>query len=84
MMMFSFSDSFHEYGLKNKTTSIEKIQKVLSFLSLNKLGIYLRDGCFRTDTGIVNLLSSKATHWVINKNETYFDSYGCSPPKKTI
>ena len=46
------------------------------------VGIYLRDGSFSTDIGIVNLHPSRGTHWVCYINENYFDSYGCSPPKK--
>ena len=42
----------------------------------------IRDGPFKSDIGIVNLHPSKGTHWVCYINENYFDSYGCSPPKK--
>ena len=48
----------------------------------SKLGNFLRDGPFSTDIGIVNLHPSKKTHWVLNKNEKCFDSYGCVCPKK--
>ena len=51
-------------------------------MSLNDIEIYLRDGPFQTDIGIVNLHPSKGTHWVCYINENYFDSYGCAPPKK--
>ena len=78
----TFKDFVHEHSLKNKATSIIKIQQVLSSLSLNDAGIYLRDGTFESDIGIVNLHPSKGTHWVCYLNENYFDSYGCSPPKK--
>ena len=51
-------------------------------MSLSDVGIYLRDGHFESDIGIVNLHLSKGTHWVCYINETYFDSYGCVCPKK--
>ena len=51
-------------------------------LSLNNVGIYLRDSPFKSDFGIVNLHPSKGTHWVCYINESCFDSYGCVPPKK--
>ena len=42
-------------NLKNKATSIIKIQQVLYSLSLDDVGIYLRDGPFSNDIGNVNL-----------------------------
>ena len=51
-------------------------------MSLNDVGIYLRDGPFESEIGIVNLHPSKGTHWVLYINENYFESYGCSPPNK--
>ena len=51
-------------------------------MSLNNVGIYLRDGPFKSDIGIVNLHPSKGTHWVCYIDENHFDSYGCAPPKK--
>ena len=80
--MISFHDFFHKHNLKNKATSNIKIQQVLSSLSLNDVGIYLRDGPFKSDIGIVNLHPSKGTHWVCYINETCFDSYGVVCPKK--
>ena len=80
--MMTFNDFVHKYNLNNKATPNIKIQQVLSSLSLNDVGIYLRDGPFESDIGIVNLHPSKGTHWVCYINENYFDSYGCSPPKK--
>ena len=53
-----------KYNLRNKATSNIKIQQVLSSLSLDDVGIYLRDGPFISDIGIVNLHPSKNTHWV--------------------
>ena len=68
--------------MRNKATSNIKIQQVLDSMRVNNVGIYLRDGPFSSDIGLVNLHSSKGTHWVLNINEIYFDSYGCVCPKK--
>ena len=62
--MMSFNDFIEKYILKIKATSIIKIQQVLSSLFLNDVGIYLRDGLFSSDVGIVNLHPSKGTHRV--------------------
>ena len=80
--MITFNNIIEKYKLKNKATSNIKIQQVLLSLFLNDVGIYLRDGPFSTDVGIVNLHPSKVTHWVCYINENYFDSYGCVCPKK--
>ena len=78
----SFNDFVHKYNLKNKGTSNIKIQKVLTSIGLDNINIYLGDGPFSSDIGIVNLHPSKGTHWVCYINENYFDSYGCVCPKK--
>ena len=78
----TFNDFIKKHNLKNKATSNIKIQQFLSFLSLNEVGIYLRDRPFESDIGIVNLHPSKGTHWVVYINEIYFDSYGIVCPKK--
>ena len=80
--MMTFNDFVHKHKLRNKATSIIKIQQVLSSLFLNDVGIYLRDGLFESDIGMVNLHRYKGTQWVLYINENYFDSYGCAPPKK--
>ena len=77
----TFNDFVRKYDLKNIATSDIKIQQVLSSLSLNDVVIYLRDGPFESDIGIVNLHPSKGSHWVCYINENYFDSYGCVCPK---
>ena len=82
MIMMTFNDFVRKYDLKNKAKSNIKIQQVLSSLSLNDIGIYLRDGPFSSDIGITNLHPSTGTHWVCYINENYFVSYGCVPPKK--
>ena len=80
----TFNEFIKKYKLKNKATSNIKILQVLSSLSLNNIEIYLRDGPFKSAIGIVNLHPSKGTHWICYINKNYFDSYGCSPPTKTI
>ena len=82
--MITFNDFIKKHNLKNKAISNIKIQQVLNSIGLNNVGIYLRDGPFSSDIGIVNLHPLKGTHWVCYINENYFDSYGCAPPKKTI
>ena len=71
-----------KHNLRNKATSNIKIQQIFSSLSLDDVGIYLRDGLFLGDIGVINLHPSKRTHWVCYINENYFDSYGCVCPKK--
>ena len=77
-----FNDFIKKHNLKNKSTSNIKIRQILSSLSLNDIGIYLRDGHFESDIGIVNLHPSKGSHWVLYIHGSYFDSYGITPPKK--
>ena len=80
--MITFNDFVQKYNLINKATSNIKFQKALTTIGLDNVGIYLRDGPFQTDIGIVNLHPSKGTHWVCYVTGKYFDSYGCSPPKQ--
>ena len=81
--MITFNDFVYKHKLKNKATSNVKIWEVLKKIGLDKkVGIYLRDGPFSSDVGIVNLHPSKGTHWVCYIIENYFDSYGCVCPKK--
>ena len=80
--MITFNDFVHKHNLRIKATSNIKIQQVLDSMRLNNVGIYLRDGPFSSDNGIVSLHPSKGTHWVCYINENYFDSYGCVCPKK--
>ena len=78
----TFNDFIKKYNLRNKATSNLKIQQVLDSIGLNNVNIYLRDGPFKSDIGIVNLHPFKGTHWVCYINENYFDSYGIVCPKK--
>ena len=73
---------FQKYKLKNNATSKIKIYQVLSSLSRNDIRIYLRDGPFNFDIGIVNLHLFQGTHWILYVNENFFDSYGCALPHK--
>ena len=80
--MMTFNDFIKKHNLKNKATSNIKIEQVLNSIGLNNVGIYLRDGAFKSDIAIVNLHPSRGTHWVCYINENYFDSYGVVCPKK--
>ena len=80
--MITFNDFVKKYNLKNKATSNIKFQQVLNSFGLNNVNIYLRDGSFLSDIGILNLHPSKGTHWVCYIIENYFDSYGVVCPKK--
>ena len=51
-------------------------------MSSNDIGIFLRDGPFSSDIGIVNLHPSNGTLWVCYINESYFDCYDSAPPNK--
>ena len=78
----SFDEFIKKHNLKNKASSNIKIQQVLNSIGLRNVGLFLRDGPFESDIGIINLHPSKGTHWVCYINENYFDSYGCVSPKK--
>ena len=80
--MITFNDFIKKHNLKNKATSNIKIQQVLNSIGLNNVNIYLRDGPFSSDIGIVNLHPSRGSDWVSYINENYFDSFGCICPKK--
>ena len=83
--MMAFNDFVDKHSLKNNATSNIKIYEVLKKIGLgSKVGIYLRVGDFFTSYGIVNLLPSRGTHWVLYIKDCCFDSYGCSPPKKLL
>ena len=81
--MMTFNEFIKKFNLKNKATSNIKIQEVLKKMGLDsEVGVYLRDGPFGSDIGIVNLHPFRGSHWVCYINEIYFDSYGCVCPKK--
>ena len=68
--------------MKNKATSNIKIHQILCSNGLNNVGIYVQDGPFESDIGIVNLRPTKGTRCVCYINENYFDSNGVACPKK--
>ena len=78
----SFNDFAHKYKLENTATSKTKNYQFFSSLGLSDVGMHFRDGPFSGDIAIVNLHSSKGTHWVAYMNENFFDRYGCVSPKK--
>ena len=80
--MMSLNDFVIIYKIKNTATSNKNVQRVLSSIGLNNVVIYLRDGPFSSDIGIVHLHPTKRTHWVAYITENYFDSYGCAPSQK--
>ena len=59
--MMTFNDFVKNFDLKSKATSDIKINKFLTSIGLDCVGIYLRDGPFQNDIGIVNLHPSKGT-----------------------
>ena len=80
--MMTFKIFVNKDNLKNETTTIITIYQILCSIGLDNVDIYLRDGPFSSDIGIVILHPSKGTHWVCHIKENYFDSYGCVCPKK--
>ena len=80
-MIKSFNDLYQKLYLKAKFCQILKQQTLSSFFLID-VGTYLKIGPFSTKIGIVNLHSSRETHWVAYNNQNYFDSNGCSPPEK--
>ena len=67
--MTTFNDFNKKHNLKNKATSNIKMQQVLNSIGLNNVNIYLRDGPFSSDIGIVNLRPTQGSHWVSYINE---------------
>ena len=69
-----FNEFVRKHNLNNKATSNINCYQFLSSIGLDNVGLYLRDGPFPSDVGIVNLHPTKGTHWVVYINENYFDS----------
>ena len=61
--------SFLKNNLKNKASSNKKRQQVLSTIDLDDVGIFLRDGPFKSDLGILNLHPSRGTQWFVIKTK---------------
>ena len=56
---------------------------MLKILGLDsKVRVYLREGNFSTNSGILNLHPSKGTHCVCYNRGSYFDYSGCPPANK--
>ena len=54
--MMTFNEFVQKHIMKNKATSNLEIYEVLKKIGLDsKVGIYMRDGYFSTNYGIVNL-----------------------------
>ena len=79
--MMTFNDFVRKYDLRKRATSNIKLKQVLDSIGLYDVGIYLRDGPFESNIGIVNLHPTKGTHSVCYIIENYFDSYGVLCPK---
>ena len=62
VLPMSFNDFIHKYGSKKKATSNIKMHNILTSLSLSAVEIYLGDGAFSSDLGIVNLHPTEGTH----------------------
>ena len=69
--MLSFNDFNNRYKLKIKATTNKKIYQAFASIGKGNSDIYLKDGPFSCDIGIVNLHESEETHWVVYKNETF-------------
>ena len=80
--MKSSNDFIKKYKLKSKATSNIKIYQVLCSIGLDNVGIFLGDGLFSSDIGMVSLHPSKGTRRVSCIKENYIDSYVRSPPQK--
>ena len=52
--MLTFKGFVHKHNLRIKATTDIKIQQVPDSMRLNNVGIYLGDGPFSSDIGIVN------------------------------
>ena len=82
MKIISFKGFVHKNSLKNKATTNINFFQFLASIGLDNVDIYLRDGPFSSDLGIVNLHPFQGTRRVAYINEKYFDSYGCICPQK--
>ena len=47
--MMTFNDFIQKHNLKTKATSNKKTQHVFNSIGLNNVGIFLRDGLFKSD-----------------------------------
>jgi hypothetical protein len=82
-MELSFVDFMKRYKLENAATSNVKISEVINKLGVKDFNIYMGNDKLTTKQGIINMHTTKGTHWVCyiinNKQNKYFDSYGQKP-----
>ena len=67
----SFNDFINKCKLKIKATTNKKTYQAFASIGIDNSDIYLKDGPFSCNIGIVNLHESEETHWVVHKNETF-------------
>ena len=67
---------------QKNATSIIKVYQVLASFGFDNVDIYLQNGPFLGDVGIVISNESRGLPCVAYINQNYFDSYGCPPPQK--
>ena len=60
-----------------------KFRNILTSSSLSDVRIYIRDGPFKKDIGIVNLHPFPGSDCVLYIHEKFFDSCSSAPPQKT-
>ena len=63
----------------NQRTKQHQIRKSKGTIPLDRVGIYLMDGSFKTNIGLVKLHPTKGTYRVAYIDKTNFDSNGCPP-----
>ena len=59
----SFNDFIQKIKTKKEALSDINIYQVLLSIGLDNVGIYVQNGPFSSDVGIVNLHPTKGTHW---------------------
>ena len=70
--MMTFNAFADKHNFKNKATSNLKIKQALCSIGLDNFDIYLRDGPFSGDIGVVILHPSKVRDWVAYINGNFF------------
>ena len=67
----SLNDFSRKHELKNKATSNIKIYQFRPSIGLDIIDIYIRDGLFFSDIGIVKLHPSKGSHSIVYIKEVF-------------
>ena len=78
--VLDFKSFIKLHKLKNQATSAKKLFDVAKKIKLKDFDIYLRNQPLKTKQGIVNLDTTKGSHWVCFYENNYFDAYGVKPP----